>query len=480
MSDTPSPTTRLERDSLGEVEVPADALYGVQTVRGIRNFPITGWLPHPLLVEATVTVKKAAAITNQQLGQLDEERARAIVQAADEILAGRHREHFRIDPFQAGAGTSHNMNTNEVLANRANEILGAPRGSYKPVHPNDHVNMAQSTNDVFPTSMRLAVLMNLETFYPAITAMAEAYAEKGHEFDHIIKSGRTHMQDAVPIRLGQEFTAYSRVLVKMRDKIKRASEALLELNIGATAAGTGLNSDPRYQQHMVANLRDLTGFPLQPAEHLVEMTQSQYAMAEVSAALRALALELIRISHDMRFMSSGPQTGIMEIVLPPVQPGSSIMPGKVNPVMFEMLTMVCNQVVGNDTAVALAVSEGQLELNVMMPQMAFSTMFSVDLLKNAMRVVTEFNVRGITANEERARYMVEHSMGLATALNPYIGYASATAVVKEALKTGKPIRQVVLDQGLLSAEEVDRILDPRTMTEPGIPGKGAMPVSGGG
>jgi aspartate ammonia-lyase len=288
------------------------------------------------------------------------------------------------------------------------------------------------------------------------------------------------MQDAVPIRLGQEFTAYSRVLVKMRDKIKRASEALLELNIGATAAGTGLNSDPRYQQQMVANLRDLTGFPLQPAEHLVEMTQSQYAMAEVSAALRALALELIRISHDMRFMSSGPQTGIMEIVLPPVQPGSSIMPGKVNPVMFEMLTMVCNQVVGNDTAVALAVSEGQLELNVMMPQMAFSTMFSVDLLKNAMRVVTEFNVRGITANEERARYMVEHSMGLATALNPYIGYASAAAVVKEALKTGKPIRQVVLDQGLLSAEEVDRILDPRTMTEPGIPGKGAMPVSGGG
>ena len=480
MSDTPDSTTRLERDSLGEVEVPADALYGAQTVRGIRNFPITGWAPHPLLVEATVTVKKAAALTNQQLGQLDAERAGAITRAADEILGGRHREHFRIDPFQAGAGTSHNMNTNEVLANRANEILGQPRGAYKPVHPNDHVNMAQSTNDVFPTSMRIAVLMNLETFYPALNEMADAYAEKGRQFDHIIKSGRTHMQDAVPIRLGQEFTAYSRVLRKMRDKIHRASEALLELNIGATAAGTGLNSDPRYQQAMVANLRELTGFPLQPAEHLVEMTQSQYAMAEISAALRALALELIRISHDMRFMSSGPQTGIMEIVLPPVQPGSSIMPGKVNPVMFEMLTMVCNQVVGNDTAVALAVAEGQLELNVMMPQMAFSTMFSIDLLKNAMRVVTEYNVRGITANEERARYMVEHSMGLATALNPYIGYAAAAGVVKEALKTGKPIREVVLAQGLLPAEELDRILDPRTMTEPGIPGKGAQPVSGGG
>src|SRR5579859_5133165 len=230
MSDPPSPTTRLERDSLGEVEVPADALYGVQTVRGIRNFPITGWRPHPLLVAATVTVKKAAALTNQQLGQLDAERAGAIVQAADEILAGQHRDHFRIDPFQAGAGTSHNMNTNEVLANRANEILGQPRGHYQPVNPNDHVNMAQSTNDVFPTSMRIATLMDLDSFYPALTAMADAYAGKGREFDHIIKSGRTHMQDAVPIRLGQEFTAYSRVLVKMRDKIKRAAESLLELN----------------------------------------------------------------------------------------------------------------------------------------------------------------------------------------------------------------------------------------------------------
>ncbi len=479
MSDTPRPTTRLEKDSLGDIEVPADALYGAQTQRGILNFPITGWLPHPLLVAATVTVKKAAALTNQQLGQLDDERTQAIVQAADEVLAGQHRDQWRIDPFQAGAGTSHNMNTNEVLANRANEILGQPRGKYQPVNPNDHVNMAQSTNDVFPTSMRIAVLMNLETFYPALTAMAEAYADKGREFDHIIKSGRTHMQDAVPIRLGQEFTAYSRVLVKMRDKIKRASEALLELNIGATAAGTGLNSDPRYQQAMVATLRDLTGFPLQPAEHLVEMTQSQYAMAEISSALRALALELIRISHDMRFMSSGPQTGIMEIALPAVQPGSSIMPGKVNPVMFEMLTMVCNQVIGNDTAVALAVSEGQLELNVMMPQMAFSTMMSIDILKNAMRVVTEFNVRGITANEERARYMVAHSMGLATALNPYIGYAAAASVVKEALKSGKPIRDVVIEQGLLPADEVDRILDPRTMTEPGIPGQGARAVGGG-
>src|SRR3954452_19151095 len=300
MSDTSSPTTRVERDSLGEVEVPADALYGLQTVRAIRNFPITGWLPHPLMVESIVTVKKAAALTNQALGQLDEGRPRAIAAAADEVLAGQHRAHFRVDPFQAGAGTSHNMNSNEVLANRANEILGQPRGSYKPVHPNDHVNMAQSTNDVFPTSMRIAVLWDLESLYPALTEMAEAYAAKGQEFDHIINSGRTHMQDAVPIRLGQEFTAYSRVLFKMRDKIRRASEALLELNIGATAAGTGLNSDPRYQKLMVANLATLTGLPLQPAEHLVEMTQSQYAMAEISAALRALALELIRISHDMR------------------------------------------------------------------------------------------------------------------------------------------------------------------------------------
>ncbi len=479
MSDTSTPTTRVERDSLGEVEVPADALYGAQTVRAIHNFPITGWAPHPLMIEAIVAVKKAAALTNRQLGQLDDERAQAIIAAADEVLSGAHRGDFRVDPFQAGAGTSHNMNTNEVLANRANEILGQPRGAYKPVHPNDHVNMAQSTNDVFPTSMRIAVLWDLEQLYPSLTMMAEAYAAKGREFDHIVKSGRTHMQDAVPIRLGQEFTAYSRVLFKMRDKIRRAAEALLELNIGATAAGTGLNSDPRYQQAMVQNLAALTRLPLHAAEHLVEMTQSQYAMAEISSALRNLALELIRISHDMRFMSSGPQTGIMEITLPAVQPGSSIMPGKVNPVMFEMLTMVCNQVVGNDTAVALAVSEGQLELNVMMPQMAFSTLFSVDLLKNALRVVTEFNVEGITANEERAHYMVEHSMGLATALNPYIGYANAATVVKEALKTGKPIRQIVLEQGLLPAEELDRILDPRNMTEPGIPGKDATPAGGG-
>jgi aspartate ammonia-lyase len=480
MADETHKDVRIERDSLGEVEVPTDAYYGVQTVRAIRNFPITGWPPHPLFVQATVLVKKAAAITNKALGQLDAERADAIVRAADEVLGGALRDQWRVDPFQAGAGTSHNMNTNEVLANRANELLGQPRGGYKPVHPNDHVNMAQSTNDVIPTAMRLATLMDLEAFYPALDGMADAYLEKGQAFDHIVKSGRTHMQDAVPIRLGQEFTAYGRVLRKMGQRIRRASESLLELNIGATAAGTGLNSDPRYQQGVVATRADLTGFPLKPAEHLVEMTQSQYAMAEISAALRGLALELIRISHDMRFMSSGPQTGISEIVLPPVQPGSSIMPGKVNPVMFEMLTMVCNQVVGNDTAVALAVSEGQLELNVMMPQMAFSTMFSIDILKNAMRVVTEFNVRGITANEERAKYMVDHSMGLATALNPYIGYAAAAKVVQEALGTGKPIRQVVLEHGLLPADELDRILDPRAMTEPGIPGKGFTPTGGGG
>ena len=472
MADETHKDVRIERDSLGEVAVPTAAYYGAQTMRAIHNFPITGWLPNPLFVTATVLVKKAAAMTNRDLGQLDAERAGAIIKAAAEVLGGALLDQWRVDPFQAGAGTSHNMNTNEVLANRANEILGGKRGEYKPINPNDHVNMAQSTNDVIPTAMRIATLMDLETFYPSLDMMADAYLAKGQEFDHIVKSGRTHMQDAVPIRLGQEFTAYGRVLKRMGARIRRASESLLELNIGATAAGTGLNSDPRYQQAMVANLATLTGFPLKPAEHLVEMTQSQNAMAEISAALRGLALELIRISHDMRFMSSGPQTGIGEIALPAVQPGSSIMPGKVNPVMFEMLTMVCNQVVGNDTAVALAVSEGQLELNVMMPQMAFSTMFSIDILKNAMRVVTEFNVRGITANEERAKFMVDHSMGLATALNPYIGYAAAAKVVQEALRTGKPIRQVVLEHELLPADELDRILDPRAMTEPGIPGKG--------
>jgi aspartate ammonia-lyase len=459
---------RIERDSLGDVHVPDDALYGAQTARAIRNFPITGLLPHPALVRATVLVKRAAAETNRDLGELDPERANAIMAAADRVLAGEFLDQWRVDPIQAGAGTSHNMNTNEVLANLANESLGGKRGEYKPVHPNDHVNMAQSTNDVFPTAMRIASLMQLKELYPVLDRLQRALADKGREFDRIIKSGRTHLQDAVPIRLGQEFTAYSVTIGKLRKKIEYAAESLLELNIGATAAGTGLNSDPRYQKAVVQKLAELTGFPLRPAGNLVEMTESQSAMAEAHSALKLLALELTRIANDLRLMSSGPQTGFGEIVLPPVQPGSSIMPGKVNPVMAEMLNMACFQVIGNDTTMTMAVQAGQLELNVMMPVMAFDMLMSTDILKNAVDVFVEYCVEGITANEEHCRYLVDHSMGLATALNPHIGYSAAAEVTQESFRTGKPIRQVVLEMGILSEEELDRILDPVAMTEPGI------------
>ena len=462
---------RTERDSLGEVRVPNDALYGAQTARAIHNFPITGLRPHPTLVRATVLVKRAAAEVNRDLGELDSERANAIMAAAERVLAGEFIDQWQVDPIQAGAGTSHNMNTNEVLANLANESLGGKRGEYKPVHPNDHVNMAQSTNDVFPTAMRIATLMELRDLYPVLDRLQGALAAKGREFDRIIKSGRTHLQDAVPIRLGQEFTAYSVTVGKMRKKIERAAESLLELNIGATAAGTGLNSDPRYQKAVVAKLAHLSGFPLQPAGNLVEMTESQAAMAETHGALKLLALELTRIANDLRLMSSGPQTGFGEIVLPPVQPGSSIMPGKVNPVMAEMLNMACFQVIGNDTTITMAVQAGQLELNVMMPVMAFDMLMSIDILKNAVGVFIEFCVEGITANVERCEQLVESSMGLATALNPYIGYSAAAKVTQEAYRTGKPIRQVVLEQGILSPEELERVLDPVAMTEPGIPGK---------
>ncbi len=467
----PDSAFRTETDSLGDVQVPSAALYGAQTARAIRNFPITGLLPHPALVRATVLVKRAAAEVNRELGELDAERANAIIAAADRVLAGEYLDQWRVDPIQAGAGTSHNMNTNEVLANLANESLGGKRGEYKPVHPNDHVNMAQSTNDVFPTAMRIATLTELKGLYPALDCVQQAFAAKGKEFDRIIKSGRTHMQDAVPIRLGQEFTAYSITLGKMRRKIEQAAQSLLELNIGATAAGTGLNSDPRYQKAVVAKLGELTGLDLQPAGNLVEMTESQSAMLETHNALKLLAVELTRIANDLRLMSSGPQTGFAEIVLPPVQPGSSIMPGKVNPVMAEMLNMACFQVIGNDATMTMAVQAGQLELNVMMPVMAFDMLMSVDILKNAMNVFAEYCVEGITANEARCAELVESSMGLATALNPYIGYSAAAKVTQEAYRTGKPIRQVVQEMGILSPEELERVLDPIAMTEPGIPGK---------
>ena len=464
--------TRKEKDSLGFVEVPAEALYGAQTARAVENYPISGMRAHPLLIQATGMVKRAAAEANRDLGLLDARRADAIIAAAQEVSEGRWNDQFVVDVFQAGAGVSFHMNANEVIANRANEILGGKRGEYTPVHPNDQVNYGQSTNDVFPTAMRLATLLALETLYPEIERLADAFARKGGEFDGVAKSGRTHMQDAVPIRLGQEFRAYGVAVRRTGAFLRQAGDGLREVGLGGTAVGTGLNTDPEYRAKAVTNLARISGQPLFPAEDLRWAMQSQGVMAQVSGALRGLALETIRISNDLRLLSSGPNTGFNEIHLPSLQPGSSIMPGKVNPVMPELAAMVSFQVIGNDAAVAMAVQAGQLELNVMMPTMAYNVLQSTTILANLLHVFTERCVAGIEANAERCRYYAESTIALATALNPRIGYAKAAELVKESVATGVSIVDLVRNRQLLSNAEVDEVLDPMKMTEPRRPEKG--------
>jgi aspartate ammonia-lyase len=468
---------RTEKDPLGPLEVPADAYYGVQTQRAINNFPISGRLPDIALVNAAVNVKKAAARANRQTGRQPENLADAIIQAADEILGLRESDlrqtlvaNFRVDPFQAGAGVSHNMNTNEVLANRAIEILGGARGDYSVVNPNDHVNMAQSTNDVFPTSMRVATLDKVRYFLPVLDELAATFDERGRAFDHVLKSGRTHMQDAVPIRLGQEFAAYALTVRRARTRIADAADLLLEQNIGATAVGTGLNAEPEYISLVVKNLAEQTGFSLRTAEHLVQATQSMAPMLAVSAGLRGLAVDLAKIAEDLLLMSSGPRTGFAEIKLPARQPGSSIMPGKVNPVMVENLSMICYHVIGLDTAVAWAASRGQLELNVMMPIIAHDVLEALTILTTGCRQFARECVAGIEADEARAAWLLEQSSAMATPLAPYIGYALAADIAKEAVKTGKTIRQLVIEKGVFTEVEVNAILDPHELTEPGVAG----------
>lgn len=456
---TNAPATRQERDSLGTFTVPADALYGVQTARAVHNFPISGLRAWPALVDAIVTVKKAAALANRDLGRLPPEKAKAIVSAADEVLAGQHRDQFVVDVFQAGAGTSFNMNANEVLANRANEKAGIDRGNYTSgVHPNDDVNMAQSTNDVFPTSMRLAALSLSGPLATEVDHLAMAFEEKGQQFEGILKSGRTHLQDAVPIRLGQEFAAYGKTMRKGATRLRSSENALAELGIGGSAAGTGLNAGTEYRLRIVEHLRDLTGLPVRPADDPVELMQSQAAVAEYSGALRSLALELTRIANDLRLLASGPRTGLGEILLPPVQPGSSIMPGKVNPVMAEMLNMVCFQVLGCDTTIAYATQAGQLELNVMMPVMAWNLLFAQTILTNALHVFTERCVAGIEADEAQCAYFLHRSVGLATILNPAIGYNAAAEIAKESVATGKSLRELVLERCLLTEAQMDNMI----------------------
>jgi aspartate ammonia-lyase len=465
MSRSSQNSKRIERDSLGEREIPSDVYYGIQTVRALENFPISGNKPFPPFVIATIRIKRAAASVNMRLGVLDASIGHAIEQAADEVLAGKFVDQFVVDPFQAGAGTSHNMNANEVLANRAIEILGGQKGDYSIVHPNDHVNMAQSTNDVIPTAIRLAALEMTEQLLPVLDALHESFARKAKEFDRIVKSGRTHLQDAVPMRLGQEFGAYGAAIKKNRVRIADAADELRELGIGGTAVGTGLNAPPGYRAYMVEELSRLTGERFNQAEDYFEAMQSMSPFVNLSGALRTLATDVIRIANDLRLLSSGPNTGLAEIILPPVQPGSSIMPGKVNPVMAEMTNMVCFQVLGNDLVITSAAQAGQLELNVMMPVIAYNLLMSLTILTNDMRVLGERCIDGITANEERCRWYVENSVALVTALNPRIGYARAAELAKRAMAKGKTIRETIIEENLLDPEEVTKVMDTYSMTE---------------
>lgn len=460
---------RKEKDSLGFVEVPAKAYYGAQTARAVENYPISGMRAHPQLIRAFGMVKRAAAEANKELGLIEDNRADAIIQAAQEVIDGKWNSEFVVDVFQAGAGVSFHMNTNEVLANRANEILGGTLGEYAQVHPNDHVNYGQSTNDVFPTGMRVATLLNLETLYPVLDALAATFAAKAKEFDGIMKSGRTHMQDAVPIRLGQEFAAYGLAIEKGKKFLQLAADSLRELGLGGSAVGTGINTHPDYRVKAVANLARLSGQDLTPASDMRWAMQSNACMADVSAALRGIALEVIRISNDVRLLSSGPNTGFGEIYLPSLQPGSSIMPGKINPVMPELAAMVSFQVVGNDAAVAMAVQGGQLELNVMMPTMAYNVLQSTTILANMLHQFNDRCIAGITANAERCQFYAQSTVSLATALNPYIGYAKAAEIVKESVATGASIISIARSKQLLSEEEIAEILDPVRMTEPQYP-----------
>jgi len=472
-------TYRIEKDPLGEKPVPSDALYGIQTLRAVENFPISGLRPLPAFVDAVIWVKKAAALTHRETGRLPAHLADAIVRAADEVLGGQHRDQFVVDVYQAGAGTSHNMNCNEVLANRANELLGAPRGSYAPVHPNDHVNMAQSTNDVIPTAIRLAALAVLPRLLDSLGRLAETFLAKGAEFDGITKSGRTHLQDATPIRLGQEFAAYGRTVARHHSKLVEGAEWLRELNIGGTAVGTGLNAEPEYPRRMIGHLRAITGMELREGTDRVQLMQSMGDVATMSGTVRAYALDLNKIANDLRLLASGPRTGLAEILLPAVQPGSSIMPGKVNPSIAEMVNQVCFQVLGLDLTVAMAAEAGQLELNVMMPVMAHNLIFGLTILANATRVFDEHCVRGIEADAAQCAYWLERSPALVTALAPRIGYADAARLAKEAVASGLTVKELVTRKGLLTGKDLEEVLDLRAMTELGVPGGKGAPGGGG-
>ncbi len=449
---------RSETDSLGEFKVPSEAWYGVQTARAVRNFPISGRRPDRDFVLAHVRIKRAAAVANRQAGWLGAKLCDAIVAACDQILNGEHLDQFVVDRFQAGAGTSHNMNSNEVVANLANVALGGQRGVYKPVNPNDHVNMGQSTNDTIPTAIRLAALAKLPRLLAAVRAMADAYARIGAQEVDTVKSGRTHLQDAVPTTLGREFSAYAWTLRRCAQRLEDTRDALCEIGLGGSAAGTGLNTSPNYAENAAKELARLTGEAIRPATDLAAQMQSMADVQRLSSAIRDLTLEVTRISNDMRLLASGPRTGLGEILLPPVQPGSSIMPGKVNPVMFEMLNQVSYQVLGQDAAIAYMTQAGQLELNVMMPAMGSALCDAMDWLTNGLNAATEFNLKGLQVDREGCKDFPHTSVGLATLLNTEIGYAAAAEVAKESEQTHRPVRDIVAERDLMKADDFDALV----------------------
>ena len=445
-------STRREVDPLGERLIPKDAYFGIQTFRATENFPVSGLKAPIQIIKAYVLIKKAAATANMQVGWLDQKIGKSIIAACDEVLDGKLVDQFVVDVFQAGAGTSFNMNTNEVLANRALEILGKTKGDYKSVNPNDHVNMAQSTNDTYPTALHVSVLMALQPLLKALDELAAAFEELAKKNADVLKSGRTHLQDAVPVTMGQEFSAYASAITHTAAELRKRQENLYMVALGGTATGTGANSHPKYKRLAVAELAKLSGFPLKPAANNFEALQSHRAAQTVSSGLKELALELIRIANDLRLLASGPTTGLAEITLPSVQPGSSIMPGKVNPVMAECLNMVAYQVVGCDAAVSLAVQAGQLELNVMTPAIAYNMLFSIQILRNYLPAFTERCVKGITVDEKRCEQYLEKNPSLATLLAPKIGYLEAAKIAKQAQAENRTVKEIALEKGLPKAE----------------------------
>ncbi len=456
---------RIEHDTLGKVKIPNKAYYGAQTQRAVENFPISGLRLPRRFIRAQGIVKLASARANGSFGLLKEKYLKAIERAALEVVKGDLDEHFVVDVYQAGAGTSQNMNSNEVICNRAVEILGGRRGDHSKIHPNDHVNMAQSTNDTIPTSTYIASFEAVkEDLLPALKRLKSVLSKKAREFDKIVKAGRTHMQDAVPIRLGQEFGGYAEALSNNIKCIDNASRSLLALPIGGNAVGTGINAHPKFRQTVIREIKSITGIKFKSSANSFEGIQNMAPALEVSASLRGAAVTLTKIANDLRLLSSGPRTGFAEIILPPVQPGSSIMPGKVNPVMAEMMNMICYQVMGNDTTIAFAASASQLELNVMKPLIAFNLLHAIEILSNGVNVFNDKCVKDIKADKKRCRELAESTLAIATALNPVIGYEAAAAISKEAYESGKMVKQLVIEKGILTPKEANSLLDPMKLT----------------